>query len=156
MKLKEIDLTKVAPIIHKAMELAVGDELSNTKITNPNTYESDGSISIELPTWYCFTVYSTGKMWLHDLNENIGLVIENLQEVVQMINDTQWIDPRDKLPESTEQVIVKCHDGSICTGSYVYDRKFVSVRFNDLWVEVSHGNIYGWMRKDNVVMQHDR
>jgi hypothetical protein len=94
-------------------------------------------------------IESNGNIFIHGYDGIIS--VNNLSEIMDLILDSQWIDPKAQLPEEDCSVIVKMKYGIIFATYRTEFEDFIISTHNMVIDNLSkYRGISGWLFTDNV------
>jgi hypothetical protein len=157
MKIIKYDLDKIIPIADEIFTLAFGEKES----LKTKTYKKTQRYITLTYSHYFLTIYDNGCISFHDVDCIDDDLIHNLPEILDLILNTQWIDPKEKKPEYDKVIVAKF--GDIHESDKVIchcELKSIYINRSDVDQYISSFNcdiyessdILGWMPADNVVL----
>jgi hypothetical protein len=128
MYLKKYDLEKIIPFVNKLFTLALNrKEEVSAKIINEDNADKN-YLECEISGYY-FTIHDNGNVELWDAYEHKAKNVRNLPEVMDMMFNSQWIYPNERLPECHQEIVAKfVDDGDIII------RKCTMIIYNELGI----------------------
>lgn len=164
MYLKKYDLTRISDKVARELQNLAYGEME--KVSTINVRSSKKAIWIVGDSEFTLVIYENGSMYLAETSTGEFTFIDNLSLVMEKLIETQWIDPKMKMPEIGQKIVIKfkVKDGfGIASSIYEsgvegdhtgeYSWKQISIYYTEIdLIGIAIEDIIGWLPADNVVM----